>query len=1275
MNEPETCPSEDVFVQFLSGRLPREGVSLLERHAACCASCLDLISGAVELVTPPLGSVGDAGLPPAQNHTDAEEESRANVLRFGPFRVVAVLGRGGIGVVYRAVDDRTGEEVAIKTVQPSRREALLSLHREIHALSQIRHPGVVRIIARGDRGPEGDEEVGWYAMQLVEGQTLAERLATCRKTTTGRDPAALAGRNALLEILRRLCSTLTVLHAAGLVHRDLSPRNVIIRPDGTPVLVDFGFALTNAGVTGDRDVLQIDTLQAGTLLYTAPEQFLGEPSDARSDLYSLGCILYEVLAGRPPFRGQDARSIIDAHLTTAPRPPSQLAPQVVPEMDQLVLMLLAKRPSQRPAYADEVGRALSQLGVPGAGSTPQPVPASPGYLYRPSLVGRKAPLAELERLLEGCERGRGARVFITGESGAGKTRLAVELASRAHRQGMQVVLGTSAGPTLDVRDGGDARSAVSALQPLRPFLQAVAEYCRTHGRQESLRVLGPRGRLLAAYEPALSQAPGMAELPRLPPLLGDGARFRLFDALEHMLVALSSRRPVVLIIDDLQWADELTRSFVCERLGADFFARHEVLIAATCRDEELPPDLRRTLADPAVARLSLSPLDAGAVGRMIDEMLGSQPAPQTLTASVASHACGNPLFVVEYLRTALSEQRLVRSEASWRLKADPPAEPGPAVPLAVRELVLRRLARLSTKAQFLVELAAVLGREFPLEQLLATAGGTFSPAQPALDASLGVLAELVINQVLEAGESGQYRFVHDKLREITYEKIPPARRRSHHAQAASAIERGRAGDPDFGRHYAALAVHHGAARDDRRALVYLERAAGRALRSGTAREAVALCTRGIELAARVGLPRRAKLYRLRAEAHFALADLDACRDDASAVIEEVCGHVPASRGRWIRLLLAQVARQVVHRLAPARWWKSPSRSRPARAEAAVAAGLLASVHYFTGQWLSMFATLVLGTNLAESANHGAEVIGAFARLGYVSGVAHSKRLAATFFGKSMRLARSRDDMPALALALYLHALHDLGQGRFAAVEETGTQALQLLEQVGDAQAGAITRTIVGHAMFFQGRLEETAQWYGELHESARRRANHQHMGWGLALQARSLILLGRAAQAAPLLEEARLLLAPLADRLSIVMCEGLLASAYLASGRLDDARRVAATLTPRLRGAPMPLAACIHGYTGSAAVALALWRSGGTPDGEGRRAARLATRRLWRFARMFPLARPAALAMSAAFAAQEGDGDRAARLCGLARQKAHALGLSVDCLETPLALALRPAAI
>jgi eukaryotic-like serine/threonine-protein kinase len=1243
--QAEQCPPEDVFVRFLAGHLPESEVVLLERHTSSCPPCMDLLTTAARLPEewpgtgaespPPVPEIAADLLPEAALVDEGVRPDLPDPRQLGPYRVLASLGRGAMGVVYRAMDERTGAEVAVKTVRLPARDALLSLRREVHTLSQIRHPGVVRILEQG--GTESDPP--WYAMELVEGETLASRFRR-----------SIGSQAELMTIVRRLCSTLSVLHASGVIHRDLSPRNVMVRPDGTPVLVDFGFALASGANPAARERLQREAAPAGTLLYMAPEQILGEPSDARADLYSLGCILYEALTGRPPFLGKSATSIIWGHLRNGPSPPSSLVPGLDARFDELTLRLITRQPRDRMAYADEVGQALDRIG---AVEQPQAanVATGGGYLYRPSLVGRAGAMTTLDALLRRCQNGQGGVALVTGESGAGKTRLALELAGQARRQGFKVVLGTCTGV---------------ALEPLKPLLRAVADRCRREGRAETLRLLGPHGRLLAEYERSLEEAPGFKELPVVPALPGDAARIRLLDVLEEMLGVFAQRRPTLIILDDLHWADELTMAWL-HRLSGRFFESNGVLAVGTGREEEMSPHQRERLLRSGATTVHLARLDDRSVEAMIAEMLGSEAPPAGVGPLVTGQAGGNPFFVVEYLRTALAEGRLVRSDACWRLAAAEAADserlPTPA---SVRELVFRRLGRLSGPAQELVEVAAVLGREMDGEQLLATArafADSRGAAEADADHEVGALAELVSRQVLEPAEPGSYRFVHDTLREIALGRIASAREQSLHGAAAAVLEERQDGSADAGRTYAALAAHYGAAGQHVKCLHYQERAAERALRAGTAHEARRLVSRAIDLVASQKADAtsviKARLYRLRAEAAFALADLAACRQDAQAALREIHRPLPTTGKGWSLRLGAEALRQILHRALPGVGWRASGAEQLACAEGAAAAPLVASSFYFTGDWVPMTAVVALGTNLAEQAGASALSIESFAQLGYIAGLMGMDAVARFYFERAAHMAEATKDSRALAVGLYFHAFHDLGRGRWADVEARGGNAIALLDDIGDPQAADVARTIVGHAIFFQGRIEEAGAWYQSLANSARRRANRQHLGWGLALEARSLLETGRAAEAVPLLEEARATLAGLADALSIAMCEGLLASAYLGDGQLDGARALTATLASRLAGAVLPLAPCLHAYLAAAEVALACRVR--APDDQGARdAARTASRNLRRFARMFPIARPASLRIRAEVAAQAGSRRKTAALAQRGLHQAKALGIIAE---------------
>ncbi|MFP2928764.1 AAA family ATPase, partial [Pyxidicoccus sp. 3LG] len=162
----------------------------------------------------------------------------------------------------------------------------------------------------------------------------------------------------------------------------------------------------------------------------APEQLRGDFVDARADLYALGCVLYERLTGRPPFLPGREGPVPHQHLHVAPVPPSRRVEGVPEAVDALVLWMLAKKPQERPGYAEDVAAALAALGAEGGGDEVT-TPRTPPYLYRPDLAGRGGELGRLVHALDAAARGQGGRVFLGGESGAGKTRLALELASEA----------------------------------------------------------------------------------------------------------------------------------------------------------------------------------------------------------------------------------------------------------------------------------------------------------------------------------------------------------------------------------------------------------------------------------------------------------------------------------------------------------------------------------------------------------------------------------------------------------------------------------------------------------------------------------------------------------------------------------------------------------------------------------------------------------------------------------------------------------------------------
>ena len=275
----------------------------------------------------------------------------------GSYRITQKVSIGGMGTVYKAEHLLIGKLAAVKVLHPelrSNRDVVQRFFNEAKATTQIKHPGIVEVFDFGYLA-SGD---GYIVMEFLDGMSLARRIKMHGKMDEGE--AAM--------LMRGVCSALGAAHAKQIVHRDLKPDNIFLVPDPDaglgerPKLLDFGIAkLTDAGLMGSGSATKTGAVM-GTPTYMAPEQCKGTGQvDARADLYSLGCIYYELLVGRPPFIEEGAGELIGAHLYVEPDPPSKYEPGITPDSEQLIMSLLQKNPAKRPQTARELGQRFSRL--------------------------------------------------------------------------------------------------------------------------------------------------------------------------------------------------------------------------------------------------------------------------------------------------------------------------------------------------------------------------------------------------------------------------------------------------------------------------------------------------------------------------------------------------------------------------------------------------------------------------------------------------------------------------------------------------------------------------------------------------------------------------------------------------------------------------------------------------------------------------------------------------------------------------------------------------
>lgn len=707
------------------------------------------------------------------------------------YRLLEFLGQGGRKRVYLAEDASASERVAVALFDTEGVAAAVQARarREAEAMRKLGdHPHVVSVLDSG-------EHVGspFIVSEYMPG---------------GDVDALLASSGGRLEVERAVAIAADVTralehaHSRGIVHRDLKPANVWLDDDGRARLGDFGLATTEgrARVSGGTLV--------GTVAYLPPEQALGEAAGPESDLYSLGALLYEMLTGQPPFPGDDAVSIISQHLHADPVPPSRHNPAVPEALDRVVLALLAKQPDQRPEGA---ARAREQLEAALSGEDEEERDENPlDRLAGGVFVGRERELEQLRGAADSALAGNGGLILLVGEPGIGKTRTSEELATYARVSGARVYWGRCR-----EEDGAPA---------YWPWVQAMRDYVRDADPVAMAWQMGSGSREVARLVPEVSER---LDVEPAEPDDSEEARFRLFDAVTSFLVAAARDRPMVLVLDDLHWADEASLRLL--KYATSEMGSSGLLVVGTYRDVELGRHhpLARMLGELGGTRVALRGLSVEAIGRYIEMTAGAKP-PRGLAQAVHDQTEGNAFFVGEVVRLLASEGRL----------SDPSGWEG-QIPQGVREVVGRRLDRLSAAANDGLKVAAVIGREFDADVLIRVAG---RPAEELMAAATEAIAERLVTDV----GGGRFSFSHALVRETLYEEVTAAKRARLHERVALALEELHGDDPE---RIGELAHHFLAApaADPERAIDYAERAAKQAMEQLAYEEAAETYERAVEV--------------------------------------------------------------------------------------------------------------------------------------------------------------------------------------------------------------------------------------------------------------------------------------------------------------------------------------------------------------------------------------------------------------------------------------------
>jgi adenylate cyclase len=761
--------------------------------------------------------------PATPPHVGATQEPRLSAPVVPGYEIEEEIGRGGMGVVYKARETSLGRHVALKFLPSefvNNPERLGRFLREARTASALNHPHICTVHVLGE-----NEGRPYIVMEFIEGQTLSA-LSTSRPSI-----------DVLARLLSQAAGALAAAHEAGVVHRDIKPENIMVRADGYVKVLDFGLARqlpTLARPKPDSDDTDPGAIM-GTVAYMSPEQARGTSAESPSDIFALGIVLYQFASGRHPFEGDGERGVLYAIATSHPVPLSVVNPEIPAVLSELVETMLHKDARMRPTAA-EVEAILTALAAEAAfGRIPSSTSSRP-------VVRREPELAILRSALADAEAGRGGMVVVGGEPGIGKTTLIAEFLDELN----------SGGGSCRVARGccSERLAGSNAYLPIIDALESLLRGESGFSVARLMKVVAPTW--YSRVVPSGTEGGAPAEVALA------ASQQALLRELRTLIREVSRLNTLVLFLDDVHWADSSTVDLLAY-LGP-MYRELRLLVLVAYRPTELLLEphpflsVKRELQGKGICiELPLRFLRRADIDRYLTLAFPGHAFPKDFSELIHSRTEGNPLFMANLLSYLRERGALAMQDGRWTLERNLP-DLWKELPESARSMIQRQLERLDEADRRLLAAASVQGTEFDSAVVAGALGWEAAEVEERLqplDRVHALVRRVCEYEFPDRTLTLRYGFVHVQYQQALYSDLSPNRRAALSSALARTLERhhGEGNVAVAGE----LACLYEVGRDFGQAAHQFHRAAQNAAKVFAHREAADLARRGLRLLE--GLPK------------------------------------------------------------------------------------------------------------------------------------------------------------------------------------------------------------------------------------------------------------------------------------------------------------------------------------------------------------------------------------------------------------------------------------